>query len=175
MNIFLAKYSKRDKAILFSSLIIVSYWIIASIFPIHKYAIVGAFFENTWLIMVILIWLMPIVSLVFLIKERFRPKILLWLSLIISTGLLIYLNFYHNLQIYRHCNKQPNCGNARRNVQLIKYCKMRIRYKVILLLLLPIIVIVGGSLSDIPNTGIIGFLIFLFYVILGVFLRRGPV
>lgn len=46
---------------------------------------------------------------------------------------------------------------------------MRIRYKVIILLLLPIFILVVGALFGIPHYRLAAFLVFLFYVLLGNF------
>ncbi|HWI94331.1 MAG TPA: hypothetical protein VNT20_23825 [Flavisolibacter sp.] len=44
---------------------------------------------------------------------------------------------------------------------------MRKRYKVLLLLLIPVIVIIGGAIFNIPHSGKVGFFIILFYILLG--------
>ncbi len=46
---------------------------------------------------------------------------------------------------------------------------MRRRDKVLLLLLLPVFVLVGGALFNIPHSGKAAFFIFLFYIVLGNF------
>ena len=96
MHDILAKYSKSNKAIFFSTMVVAFYWTIGFVLPIYKYAIVGAIFECTWLAMVLLLFILPLVSIIYLIKEKFKFKLLLWLSFFISTTLLIILISFFN-------------------------------------------------------------------------------
>lgn len=44
---------------------------------------------------------------------------------------------------------------------------MKMRYKILLLLLLPFAIIIGGAYFNIAHSGKVGFFIILFYIILG--------
>ncbi len=46
---------------------------------------------------------------------------------------------------------------------------MRIRYKALLLFLLPIFILIVGAIFDIPHYRLAAFLVFLFYIVLGNF------
>ena len=65
------KNSRLSKILFVLSLFILAYWSIGQSINVYHFAIVGAMFEILWLFMLMGLFGLPIVALVFLIKEKF--------------------------------------------------------------------------------------------------------
>jgi len=60
----------------------------------YQYAVVGAFFEILWLPMILLAISLPLVSLYFLLKEKFSFKsVYFWAILVMAIGFLVLYTF----------------------------------------------------------------------------------
>lgn len=54
------------------NLLTVTFWFVVQNIDIYHYAIVGAIFEILWLSMIIIIFLLPLLSLYFWFKDKFK-------------------------------------------------------------------------------------------------------
>lgn len=66
----------RMKGLLFIivTLLVSQFWILSSTINVYKYAIVGVLFELLWLPMLLFLFIIPIVSLFFWSKNKWRLK-----------------------------------------------------------------------------------------------------
>ena len=80
------------KRILFLlSLLSVIYWLVTNSINVYQYAIVGALFELTSIIMLIALLAVPILSLYYWYKEKFNLKSLNIYTMVISVVALLLL------------------------------------------------------------------------------------
>lgn len=80
------------KRILFLlSLLSVIYWLVANSINVYQYAIVGALFELTSILMLIVLLVVPILSLYYWYKEKFNLKSIYFYAMVISTVTLVLL------------------------------------------------------------------------------------
>lgn len=82
-----------NKILFISSILVCLFWILSQTIDVYKYAIVGAIFEILWFPCIISLILIPLVSLIFLIMEKFNLRSLNFYSLIVITiAILIIYN-----------------------------------------------------------------------------------
>lgn len=80
------------KQILFLlSLFSAIYWFVANSINVYQYAIVGALFELTSILMLIVLFVVPILSLYYWYKEKFNLKSLYFYTMVISVVTLLLL------------------------------------------------------------------------------------
>lgn len=88
------KNSALSKVLLILNLIVTAFWIVGKTVDIYHFAVVGAIFEILWLGMLLGLFVLPVVSIVFFIREKFSFRSLYLYSLILSVGniyLVIFL------------------------------------------------------------------------------------
>ena len=93
INSFFLKPNTR-KLLLTLSAIVSFFWILGSRVNIYQVAAVGAIFEILWLPIIILTITIPIISIVFWVKEKFNIKSLYLLSVILILSTLLMLALY---------------------------------------------------------------------------------
>ena len=54
--------------------ICLSFWVIANLVNVYEYAVVGALFEIMWLPVILIGFAVPVVALMFWIREKFRIR-----------------------------------------------------------------------------------------------------
>jgi hypothetical protein len=89
------KNSGLSKILLVLSFIIFIFWFLGQHTDIYRYAFVGAIFEFLWLFMLLALFILPILSIIFLIRERFNLRsFYLYILIITATNiiLMIFLN-----------------------------------------------------------------------------------
>jgi hypothetical protein len=86
------KNSRLSKIFFVLSIFILAYWSIAQVTNVYKVAVVGAIYEIMWLFMLMGLFGLPVVSLIFLIRDKFSFRSL-YLYTIIIGGLTIMLMF----------------------------------------------------------------------------------
>ena len=86
------KNSRLSKILFVLSIFVFAYWSIGQIINVYHFAVVGAIYEILWLFMLIVLFGLPIVALIFLIKEKFSFRSL-YLYTIIIGGFNILLMF----------------------------------------------------------------------------------
>ena len=88
------KNSAPSKVLLILNLIVTAFWVVGKTVDIYRYDIVGAIFEILWLGMLLGLFVLPVVSIVFFIREKFNLRSLYLYSLILAVGniyLVIFL------------------------------------------------------------------------------------
>ena len=70
------------------------FWCLVQFIDVYHFAISGAIFELLWLPMIASLFILPVISLVFLVKVKFNPKSLYLYSILIilATAVIIFLN-----------------------------------------------------------------------------------
>jgi hypothetical protein len=89
------KNSGLSKILLVLSIIIFVFWFLGQNTDIYRFALIGAIFEFLWLFMLLALFVLPILSIFFLIKERFNLRsFYLYILIITATNimLMIFLN-----------------------------------------------------------------------------------
>jgi len=87
------KTSILSKTVFLLSIVIFIFWILGQVIDAYRYDIVGAIFEFLWLFMLLGLFGLPILSLVFLIKEKFSFKSLYLYTIIISVTNIMLMIF----------------------------------------------------------------------------------
>jgi len=85
-----------SKIVFLSSLITFVYWLLGNLIPIYKYAVVGALFEILWLPMMLLLFLLPLFSFFFWMKEKWSIKSLFLYSFLIGIATVVLLVLYNS-------------------------------------------------------------------------------
>lgn len=74
---------KRNRVVLILSIITSLYWFIGKSTDVYHFAFTGAIFELLWLPMLALILLLPLLSILFLIQDKFNPRSLALYSIVL--------------------------------------------------------------------------------------------
>ncbi|NRS90968.1 magnesium-transporting ATPase (P-type) [Chryseobacterium sp. 16F] len=80
-----------NKILLISSILVCLFWILSRTIDVYNYAIVGAIYEMLWLPCIVSLIIIPLVSLIFLIKDKFNLRSLNLFSLIVMTLTLLII------------------------------------------------------------------------------------
>ena len=94
-NLPIFKNSRLSKILLVLSIIIFVFWFLGQHTDIYRFAFVGAIFEFLWLFMLLALFVLPILSIIFLIRERYNLRsFYLYILIITATNimLMIFLN-----------------------------------------------------------------------------------
>ena len=88
------KNSGISKILLILSLIVFIFWILGQNTDIYRYDIIGAIFEFLWLFMLMALFVLPVLSIISLIRERFNFRSLyLYILIITATNILVMIFF----------------------------------------------------------------------------------
>lgn len=79
------------KVLFLTSLFSAIYWLVANSINVYQYAFVGALFELTSILMLIVLFVVPILSLYYWYKEKFNLKSLYLYTMVISVVTLVLL------------------------------------------------------------------------------------
>ena len=90
------KNSTLSKILFVLSIIIFVYWFVVQIIDVYRYAAIGAIFEMLWLLMLSGLFVLPVLSLIFLIKEKFNLRSLYLYAIIISATNILLMIFIFN-------------------------------------------------------------------------------
>jgi hypothetical protein len=90
------KNSSLSKIFFILSIIIFVFWYVGQKIDVYRYAVVGAIFESLWLFMLLGLFVLPILSLIFLIKEKFNFRSLYLYTIIISVTNILLMIFIFN-------------------------------------------------------------------------------
>jgi hypothetical protein len=83
--------SKTSKIVFTLSLLTSVFWFLGQLVNVYYSAIVGAIFEILWLPMIALLFILPILSLIYWVKEKFNLKSLYLYSLLIILATVLYM------------------------------------------------------------------------------------
>lgn len=78
------KNSTKSRIFFLLSIYIFVYWFIAQTFNVYHFALTGAIFEILWLPTLGLLLFLPILSLIFWIKEKFNLKSFYFYTILLS-------------------------------------------------------------------------------------------
>lgn len=87
------KNSKISKIVLMLSIIVPGYWWLGQSIDVYRYALVGAIFEILWLPALAMLFGLPLISLVFLIKEKVNIRSLYIYSFLIGIASILFIIF----------------------------------------------------------------------------------
>jgi hypothetical protein len=87
------KNSKTSKIVFMLSIIVAGYWWLGQVINVYSVALVGAIFELLWLPTLALLFVLPIISLISLVKEKFTIKSLFIYSLLICVTTILCMVF----------------------------------------------------------------------------------
>lgn len=83
--------SKTPEIVFILSLMTSIFWSVGQLVNVYYFVVVGAIFEIVWLPMIVLLFIIPIVSLIYLVKEKFDLKSLYLYSFLISLSTVIFM------------------------------------------------------------------------------------
>jgi hypothetical protein len=66
--------SRKSKIILSLSMVVALFWFFGHTLDVYRFKLVGAIFEILWLPMIILLFVLPILSVIFFIKEKYNLR-----------------------------------------------------------------------------------------------------
>jgi small-conductance mechanosensitive channel len=92
-NLTAFKNSGTSKTVLILSIFISGFWWLGKVINIYHFAFVGAIFEILWLPVLASLFILPIISLVFLVKEKFNIKSFYLYSVLISAVTILFMIF----------------------------------------------------------------------------------
>jgi apolipoprotein N-acyltransferase len=87
------KNSRTSKIVFILSIIASGFWWLAKGINVYSDAIVGAMFELLWLPVLGMLFLLPIMSLVLLVKERVNLRSLYIYSILIGMATIFFMIF----------------------------------------------------------------------------------
>ena len=81
-----------SKIILVLSIIVFAFWSVGKIIDVYRFAVVGAIFEILWIFMLLMLFVLPIIPLIFWIKGKFNFRSLYLFTIIIFvTNILLMI------------------------------------------------------------------------------------
>jgi len=87
------KNTSRSKLIFLLSIVVSGYWWLTKGINVYSNAIVGAIFEILWLPVLGMLFLLPILSMTLLIKERVNVRSLYIYSILINITTICFMIF----------------------------------------------------------------------------------
>lgn len=82
--------TNTSKLIFIVSVVVCLFWLVGQVMNVYHFTVVGAIFEILWFPMVVMTFLLPIMAVIFLIKEKFSLRSLyLYSFLIVAATVLI--------------------------------------------------------------------------------------
>jgi hypothetical protein len=87
------KNSKKGKIFFILSVIVSGYWWLGQVINVYNSAFAGAIFEILWLPFLLILFVLPIISLILLMKEKFDVRSFNIYSIIISVITILFMIF----------------------------------------------------------------------------------
>jgi len=87
------KNSRTGKIFFILSVIVSGYWWMGQVINVYNSAFVGAIFEILWLPFLLILFVLPIISLILLMKEKFDVRSFNIYSIIISVITILFMIF----------------------------------------------------------------------------------
>lgn len=75
------------------SLIIFAFWSASRLIDVYHFAVVGAIYEFLWIFMLVGLFLLPVISIIFLIKEGFKLRSFYLYTLIVTVTNILLMIF----------------------------------------------------------------------------------
>jgi hypothetical protein len=83
----------REVLITISSFLVLLFWFFGITYNVYEYKVVGAFFEVLWLPMLGLLFVLPIISIVYLKKGKWNLKSLYSICFILNLLSVLFIIF----------------------------------------------------------------------------------
>ena len=87
------KNSRKGKIFFILSVIVPGYWWMGQVINVYNSAFAGAIFEILWLPFLLILFVLPIISLILLMKEKFDVRSFNIYSIIISVITILFIIF----------------------------------------------------------------------------------
>ena len=87
------KNSRTGKIFFILSVIVSGYWWMGLVINVYNSALTGAIFEILWLPFLLILFVLPIISLILLVKEKFDVRSFNIYSIIISVITILFMIF----------------------------------------------------------------------------------
>ena len=87
------KNSRKGKILFILSIIVSGYWWMGQVINVYNSAFAGAIFEILWLPFLLILFVLPIISLILLMKEKFDVRSFNIYSIIISVITILFMIF----------------------------------------------------------------------------------
>lgn len=87
------KNTRTSKIVFILSIVASGYWWLVQGINVYSSAIVGAIFEIMWLPVLAMLFLLPIFSLIFLLKEKINVRSLYIYSILINVATICFMIF----------------------------------------------------------------------------------
>ena len=71
----LFKNSRTSKMVFLLSIIVSGYWWLGQVINVYSVALVGAIFEILWLPVLVMLFVLPIISMILLLKEKVNVNV----------------------------------------------------------------------------------------------------
>jgi hypothetical protein len=75
------------------SIVIFLFWALGQMTNVYRFALIGAIYELLWLPMLMMIFILPVFSFVFLVREKFNIKSLYLYTIIVTVTNILLLVF----------------------------------------------------------------------------------
>jgi hypothetical protein len=92
-NLIPFKNSRKGKILFILSIIVSGYWWMGQVINVYNSAFAGAIFEILWLPFLLILFVLPIISLILLMKEKFNIRSFNIYSIIISVITILFMIF----------------------------------------------------------------------------------
>jgi len=87
----LFKNSRTSKIVLLLSIIVSAYWWLGQVINVYSFAVVGVIFEIFWLPVLTLLFVLPIISMILLLKEKINIKSLYVYSTLLGVTTILIM------------------------------------------------------------------------------------
>ncbi len=81
------------KFILLLSVLVLVYWVLVTSIDVYEYIVVGAIYEILWLPFLVLLYTLPLLNIVMVVKNKFSLK-KIWLYALLINGLTVLYIYY---------------------------------------------------------------------------------
>jgi hypothetical protein len=92
-NLTVFKNSRSSKIVFILSIIVSVFWWLGQVINFYHFAIVGAIFELLWLPVLAMLFVLPIISLILLVKEKFNVRSLYLYSILMGVVTIMFMVF----------------------------------------------------------------------------------
>jgi hypothetical protein len=85
------KNSRTSKIVLLLSIIVSAYWWLGQVINVYSFAVVGVIFEIFWLPVLALLFVLPIISMILLLKEKINIRSLYVYSTLLGVTTILIM------------------------------------------------------------------------------------
>ena len=85
--------SRTSKIVFILSIIVAGYWWLGQFINVYNSALGGAIFEILWLPALAMLFILPILSLILVVKEKFSVRSLYIYAMLISITTILFMVF----------------------------------------------------------------------------------